>query len=130
MKAAVAIFLGGGLGALARCGVSRWVAFRIGETFPWGTLAVNASGCFVIGLFAAATGPDGRLLVGPLWRQFVTVGLLGGYTTFSSFALQTLELGREGELGAAAGNCALSVGACLLGVWLGHAAGTWGNLAR
>jgi CrcB protein len=68
----------------------------VGETFPWGTIAVNVVGSLLIGLFATS-GPDGRLLVGTTARQFVTLGLLGGSTTFSSFSLQTLTLAQNGE---------------------------------
>jgi len=116
------IALGGALGSVARFGASSLIAGWIGETFPWGTLIVNVSGSFVIGLFAGLTGPDGRVLVAPDVRQFVMVGICGGYTTFSSFSLQTLNLARQGEFGPAAANVGLSVGACLLAVWLGSAA--------
>ena len=68
-----------------------------GETFPWGTLIVNVSGSFVIGFFATLTGPDGRMFVGTTARQFVMIGICGGYTTFSSFSLQTLNLMNDGE---------------------------------
>lgn len=116
------IFLGGGLGSLARWIVSGLVAERVGETFPWGTLVVNVTGSFVIGLFATLTGPDGRWLVPVSARQFVMLGLCGGYTTFSSFSLQTLALLEEGEWWRATLNAILSVALCLAGVWLGHAA--------
>jgi CrcB protein len=94
----------------------------IGETFPWGTLIVNVAGSFVIGLFFTLTGSDGRLLVSPTARQFVMVGLLGGYTTFSSFSLQTLTLLQDGEFLYAGANIAASVALCMLAVWLGHIA--------
>jgi CrcB protein len=120
MLTALWIFLGGGLGSVARWGASGWMANRFGETFPWGTLLVNVSGSFVIGFFAAWTGPDGRWQVGPGFRQFFMLGICGGYTTFSSFSLQTLTLAQEGEWLKAGSNCLLSVTLCLLGVWLGH----------
>ena len=74
------IFVGGGLGSLARWGVSGWIANTIGETFPWGTLLVNISGSFVIGLFATVTGPEGRWGLAPAsFRQFFMLGICGGY---------------------------------------------------
>jgi CrcB protein len=118
---ALLIFVGGGMGSLARWWASGFVAERVGQTFPWGTLVVNVSGSFVIGLFATLTGPDGRLLAPASFRQFFMLGVLGGYTTFSSFSLQTLNLAEDGQWLRATGNTMLSVGLCLLGVWLGHA---------
>lgn len=115
--------LGGALGSLARFALSGAIARGIGEIFPWGTLVVNITGCFIIGLFAMLTGPDGRVLVPPDVRQFFMVGVCGGFTTFSSFSLQTLALARDGDMGRAGANVALSVVFCLLGVWLGSAAG-------
>ena len=91
------IAIGSALGGVARFWCSGLVATLIGELFPWGTLFVNVTGSFIIGFFAALTGPDGRLLVGPTVRQFVMVGFCGGYTTFSSFSLQTLGLLRDGD---------------------------------
>ena len=120
MSNAIWIFIGGGLGTLARWGVSGWVANAVGETFPWGTLLVNISGSFVIGLFAAITGPDGRWFTPASFRQFFMLGICGGYTTFSSFSLQTLNLAEEGQWFKAGANCVLSVVLCLVGVWLGH----------
>lgn len=93
----------------------------IGETFPWGTLIVNIIGCFIIGFFATLTGPDGRIFVSSIARQFVMVGFCGGYTTFSSFSLQTLNLIDNGEWLLAGGNIAGSVLLCMAGVWAGHA---------
>ena len=116
------IFLGGGLGSLARWGFSGWVANRFGETFPWGTLFVNVTGSFVIGFFSTLTGPGGRWLAPVSFRQFFMIGICGGYTTFSSFSLQTLNLAEDGEWFLAGANCALSLVLCLAGIWLGHAA--------
>src|SRR5438477_11612781 len=112
--------IGGALGTLARFGVSGFVAYHFGETFPWGTLVVNVSGSFVIGFFATLTGTEGRFLVGGTTRQFVMTGILGGFTTFSSFSLQTLALARDGEWLRAGANTAGSVVLCLVAVWLGH----------
>src|SRR3712207_5033295 len=121
MKAYAWIALGSALGGMARYWCSGFIAARFGETFPWGTVLVNVVGSFLIGLFATLTAPEGRLLVGPLPRQFVMIGVLGGFTTFS-FSLQTLNLLREGDWGSAIANVGLSVALCLVAVWLGHAA--------
>jgi len=114
------IALGGALGSMARFALSGVVAHHAGETFPWGTLAVNVLGSFVIGFFAAFTGPEGRVLVGPNGRQFFMTGVLGGFTTFSSFSLQTLALARDGEWLRSGGNAVGSLILCLTAVWLGH----------
>lgn len=113
------VFLGGGLGSVARYGFSGFVALLVGETFPWGTLAVNVSGSFVIGLFAALTGTEGRWMVSPSFRIFFMLGICGGYTTFSSFSLQTLSLAQDGEWFKAGANAVLSMILCLMAVWLG-----------
>ena len=114
------IFLGGGLGSIARFAGSGFIARQFGETFPWGTLLVNVTGSFVIGFFATATGTEGRWLVAPSAREFVMIGICGGYTTFSSFSLQTLSLMRDGEWFKAGANAVLSFALCLAAVWLGH----------
>jgi CrcB protein len=113
------VALGGALGSVARYGCSLLVAGWIGETFPWGTLIINVVGSFVIGFFGILTGPDGRVLVSPDVRQFVMVGLCGGYTTFSSFSLQTLNLLRDGDVVRAGANVVGSIVLCLIAVWLG-----------
>ena len=114
--------LGGALGSIARFWASGFVARHIGETFPVGTLVVNVTGSFLIGFFATLTGPEGRWLVSPGARTFFMVGICGGYTTFSSFSLQTLNLARDGEWFQAGANAVLSVVLCLVAVWLGHVA--------
>ena len=119
----LSIALGGAVGTLLRYWCSGLVAAAIGETFPWGTMVVNVVGSMLIGLFAALVGPDGRLLLGPEVRQTVTVGVFGGFTTFSSFSLQTLALIQDQEWLFAAANVLLSVGLCLAGVWLGWSIG-------
>src|SRR5258708_27190095 len=91
------VIIGSGLGGLTRYGISGAVARRIGETFPWGTLAVNVSGSFVIGVFAALVMPRHALAGERMAGVFVMTGLCGGHTTFSSFSLQTLNLARDGE---------------------------------
>ena len=121
--AAFLVIAGSALGGMARYGVSGLVATRIGETFPWGTLVVNVSGCLVIGAAAAAIGPHGPLPESLTIRDFVMIGLCGGYTTFSSFSLQTLTLAREGEWSRALANIVASVAFCLLAGWAGIALG-------
>jgi CrcB protein len=113
------IALGGALGTTARYWLSGVVARSIGETFPWGTLVINVTGSFVIGFFGALTGPDGRVFVGSTARQFVMIGMCGGYTTFSSFSLQTLNLMNDGEWLRAGANIGLSVLLCMFAVWVG-----------
>jgi CrcB protein len=115
-----AIAIGSAVGGMARYWCSGVVARLVGETFPWGTLIVNIVGSFVIGFFGTLTGPDGRMFVGTTARQFVMVGICGGYTTFSSFSLQTLNLMNDGEWRWAGVNIGLSVVFCLLAVWAGH----------
>lgn len=124
------IALGGALGSVARFACSAWVASAVGEAFPWGTMLINVLGSLVIGFFATLTGPDGRLLVPGDIRQFVMVGICGGYTTFSSFSLQTLNLAQDGEYARASLNVVLSVALCLASVWLGHVAAMSLNLVK
>jgi CrcB protein len=119
MQSYIWVAIGGALGTAGRYWLSGVVARTIGETFPWGTLIINVSGSFVIGFFAALTGPDGRIFVGSTARQFVMIGLCGGFTTFSSFSLQTLNLVNDGEWARAGGNIILSVVLCLVAVWVG-----------
>jgi len=114
------IAIGSALGGMGRYWCSGMAARLFGETFPWGTLIVNVVGSLIIGFFATLTGPDGRIFAGTAVRQFVMLGLLGGYTTFSSFSLQTLNLAQDSEWLQAGGNVVASVVFCLLAVWLGH----------
>jgi CrcB protein len=121
MMAYVWIAIGSALGGMARYWCSGVAARLIGETFPWGTLIVNVVGSFVIGFFATLTGPDGRVFASSAARQFVMIGFCGGYTTFSSFSIQTLALVQDGDWLRAGGNVVASVVLCLLAVWLGYA---------
>jgi fluoride exporter len=121
------IAFGSGIGGVCRYVLGGWVARQAGAAFPWGTLLVNILGCTFIGWFAAMTGPDGRILASTRTRQFVMVGICGGFTTFSSFSLETLNLLRDGEAGRAVANMSLSLGLCMLGVWLGHLPATTMN---
>jgi CrcB protein len=120
MVAYLWIAVGSALGGIARFFVSGVTAQLIGETFPWGTLIVNVTGSFIIGFFSTLTGPDGRIFVGTSGRQFVMIGICGGYTTFSSFSLQTLNLMNDGEWFYVGGNIVGSVVLCLAAVWAGH----------
>ena len=117
------IGLGSALGGVGRYWLSGLVAQRYGETFPWGTLLVNVSGSLVIGLLAALARPEGRILISPTAQQFLMAGICGGYTTFSSFSLQTLSLARDGQWLYAGANATFSLICCLMAVWLGYSLG-------
>ena len=114
------VSVGGAIGSAARFWISGVIAERYGQTFPYGTLAVNVTGSLLIGVFAALTDPEGRWLVSPSFRQFFMIGICGGYTTFSSFSLQTLALVHDGEWFRAGANAVASFAFCLFAVWLGH----------
>jgi CrcB protein len=116
----IVIMLGGALGTGARFWTSGIVAGRVGESFPMGTLVVNVTGSFIIGFFAAFTDSEGPFLVPPRFCQFFMIGVCGGYTTFSSFSLQTLDLIRDGDWLKASLNTLLSFACCLAAVWLGR----------
>lgn len=113
------VAIGGALGSVFRYMLSNAVARFAGEAMPWGTLLVNVLGSFVIGWFAIATTSGGRVAATPEFRTFVMVGVCGGFTTFSSFSLQTLALFEDGEPLRASANILLSVALCLASVWLG-----------
>jgi CrcB protein len=117
------IALGSALGGAGRYWCSGVIARHIGETFPWGTLIVNVVGSLLIGLLATVSEPDGRLLMSTTLRQFFMIGVFGGFTTFSSFSLQTLNLVRDGQWVPASLYILGSVALCLVGVWLGHGLG-------
>ncbi len=120
---ALSITVGGAIGSFAR-GYLTVVLLRLtGAGFPWGTVAINTAGSFVIGLFAALTAADGRFGQPLDVRAFVITGVCGGFTTFSSFSLQTLELLRDGRVGPACANIAASVALCLAAVAVGNYAG-------
>lgn len=107
---------------MARYAAAGLFARHFGDAFPWGTLFVNVSGSFIIGLAAALTMADGRMLLGDSGRQLAIIGILGGYTTFSAFSLQTLALFHEGDWLRGGANVVASSVLCLLAVWLGYAA--------
>jgi CrcB protein len=129
MLAYLWVAIGGALGSVSRYWLSGFVAARFGETFPWGTLVINVTGSFVIGIFAALAIPEGRMdSQSRLFAtQFLMIGVCGGYTTFSSFSLQTLNLLREREWLYAGGNVILSVILCMIAVWLGYLLGATFN---
>lgn len=124
------VTVGSAIGGIARYWCSGLVANSIGSTFPWGTLVVNVVGCFVIGFFATVTGTDGRFFLPAEIRSFVMVGFCGGFTTFSSFSLQTLALLQDGDLPRAAGNVVASFILCMVSVWLGYVAALMINQLR
>lgn len=119
LEACVLVLLGGFLGGTSRFFVSGFVGRRIGETFPWGTLVVNVSGALVIGALAGLARSRGGLFAGEMFRDLAFVGFLGGYTTVSSFCLQTLNLALDGEGLKAALNAILSAGLCIAAVGAG-----------
>ena len=110
------IALGSALGGVSRFAVGAWMLEKYGGAFPWGTLLINILGSGLIGLFATTVKPAP-------WRQFLMVGICGGFTTFSSFSLETLTLLHDGHSGRALAYVALSVLVCLASVWAGHLAG-------
>jgi CrcB protein len=120
------VAIGGALGSMARFWLAAFVVelmgpqFPYGPQMPWGTILINVLGSFVIGFFATFTGPGGRFLASFDTRAFVMVGICGGFTTFSAFSLQTLDLMRGNQWGQAIANVLVSVTVCLLAVVAGH----------
>lgn len=112
--------LGGALGSIARVMMTNFVCRWTGEAFPFGTIVVNVTGALLMGLLAGygETEP-GRLLFSPSTRSFLMIGVLGGYTTFSSFSLQTFLLMEQGNILGALFNILLSVVLCVAGIWAG-----------
>jgi fluoride exporter len=122
------VAIGGALGSVSRFWLNGFISAKFGESaqiFPLGTLIVNVSGSFLIGIFAALAIPEGRMdsQSRAFTTQFLMIGICGGYTTFSSFSLQTLNLLRDREWLYAAGNVILSVVLCMIAVWLGYLLG-------
>lgn len=117
------IAAGGAFGSIMRYAMQGWVQRLVGGTFPLGTLVVNVLGCLIIGFLTAVfTGP---VLIREEYRIGLTVGILGGFTTFSTFGLESFNLMNGGQLGLAALNIALSCGLGLLGVWAGYRFGQY-----
>ena len=118
----IVIGLGGALGSMLRFGLGSLIDSNVQKTgyiFPWGTIIVNITGCFIIGFIFTISSSEGRIILSSLTRNFIMIGILGGYTTFSSFSLQTLTLMQAGQRWEAAANVVLSVVLCLAGCWLG-----------
>jgi CrcB protein len=126
------VAVGGAIGSVGRFWLNGIISSRFGETFPWGTMTINVTGSFLIGIFGALANPEGRL--DPQSRafatQFLMIGVCGGYTTFSSFSLQTLNLFRDREWLYAGGNVVLSVVLCMVAVCLGWLLGGIFNSAK
>ena len=117
------VFVGGGLGAAARYLLQGAVYRFTGAGFPYGTIAVNVLGCFLIGLLMSSM--EERFLAAPSLRIFLTIGILGGFTTFSSFSYETMVLLREGDLLAGGLNIIASTVICLGATWLGLGLGRY-----
>ena len=117
------VALGGALGSVARYACSAAVSRAVGGIFPYGTMVVNVSGAILIGFLAALSLPEGRVLLPASARLFTMTGICGGYTTFSTFSLETFNLLRDGEWLRASANVLFSVAFCLLAVVVGYAMG-------
>jgi len=117
LKILIFIAAGGALGAVLRYGASVGVYTLLGRGFPWGTLFVNVGGSFAMGVLSILMLE--RLDIGPEWRAAVLVGLLGSFTTFSTFSIETLNLLEQGDIPRAMTSIATSVIFCLAAVWLG-----------
>jgi CrcB protein len=113
----VAISVGAVLGANVRYLLGGWISDRFGTGFPLGTLLINVTGSFAIGLVLTLIGE--RLVVADWWRPLIAIGFLGSYTTFSTFSFETLALAQSGAWGLATANVGLSVAGSLVGVYLG-----------
>jgi CrcB protein len=115
----ILVALGSAAGGVSRYWIAGVIANRIGPSFPWDTLAINVSGSFLIGFLGALNAPESRLLLPPYVRNLLMIGFCGGYTTFSAFSLQTVNLLQEKEWLYACGNAALSVALCLIAAFGG-----------
>jgi fluoride exporter len=126
------VAIGGALGSVGRFWLNGIISAKFGETFPFGTLIINITGSFLIGIFAALAIPEGRMdsQSRAFATQFLMIGICGGYTTFSSFSLQTLILLRDREWLYAGGNVILSMVLCMIAVWLGYLLGSIFNSTK
>ena len=120
MQNVIIVFIGGGLGAVARYLLQGAVYKISGSSFPYGTITVNVIGCFIIGLLMS--GFEERFAINPLLRIFLTIGILGGFTTFSSFSFETIALMKEGQMMSASLNVLASVVMCLMATYAGSVA--------
>jgi CrcB protein len=125
LAACALVLIGGFFGGISRFFLSGLVGRSVGETFPWGTLLVNVSGAVAIGAFAGAARVHGGIFTSDLFRDLIVVGLFGGYTTVSSFCLQTLNLALEGEGRLATFNAVASAALCVLAVAFGFWTVLW-----
>jgi CrcB protein len=121
MRSLWLVAVGGAVGAVARAMLSTAVHSRWPSTLPWGTIVVNLAGCLILGLLSGVL--ESRPHLNPTWRAFAAVGVLGAFTTFSTFENETLALLERGDVPAAFTNVALSVLVGLGAVWIGHAIG-------
>lgn len=121
MRALLLVAAGGALGAVARAILSTAIQGRWPATLPWGTILVNLAGCLILGLLSGVL--ESRPHLNDTWRSFGAVGVLGAFTTFSTFENETLALIQRGELVPALGNVAVSLGAGLAAVWVGQTLG-------
>lgn len=119
MGAWLAVAIGGALGSMARFWLAGAMAVLTGPRFPWGTLLINVLGSFIIGLVAGLTLPADRVAMHPDVRLFLMTGFCGGFTTFSAFSLQALELMQAGEVAPAFGYAVGSVLLCVIATWCG-----------
>ncbi len=115
----LAVAVGGSIGATTRYVVSTWAAERFGTGFPYGTLIVNVVGCFIIGIFMVATTE--KFIINPYWRLIVTVGFVGGLTTFSSFSYETFQLMEDSSLTLVMYNVLSNLVFGFVATWLGMA---------
>jgi CrcB protein len=113
------VAIGSALGGIARYGLTR-LTLNLSNNFPWGTIAINVLGCFIMGFFGTLTLSSGRFPTPENVRLLVLVGLCGGFTTFSAFSLHTFDMARTGDWLRAAANVTVSVGLCFFSVALGH----------
>ena len=122
MPGFILIAIGGAIGSVGRYYVSRLIMLLSGGVFPFGTMVVNVSGAIAIGFLAAMSAPESRFFVSPQARLFFMTGICGGYTTFSTFSLETVALIGDGQWIDASLNAVGSVLLCLTAVWLGNVA--------
>ena len=120
LKSIFIVSLIGALGCAVRVLISNYFFEKFGPAFPIGTLTVNVVGCFLIGFFAGLISSDGGIVVSPIISSAVTAGFLGGFTTFSSFALQTFDFLKEHQWGFATLNIVFSILLCIVAVGIGH----------
>jgi CrcB protein len=132
MLAYLWVAIGGALGSVGRYWLDGLISAEFGKAFPWGTLTVNVTGSFLIGIIGALAIPEGRMdsQTRIFATQFLMYGICGGYTTFSSFSFRTLQLLQERQWLYAGGNVILSVILCMIAVWLGYLLGSFFGSAK